>query len=227
MGMGRIDNNCWVGVKTYNANKKGEQYNKDFFKWIKGYLSMGNHRCFNQIEFRIYNPKKFMDNYTLFGVDIGIQDNKIPNLFNNKCIFCIELEQTKLNDELNFTNDENEIIKFYDSLKKIKKDSTVPTTKTLFAWWPDLFIPLDRTHNYNNIIFEFQTYGVALPINRSNEIQNINGVEYIKILRVIQFQLRRWINKYNKSQTDLRKIDNSIRNSIDSPFLRIIDKNYW
>lgn len=221
--MGRIDNNSWVAVKIYNANIRGQKFNGDLSNWINRHLSMADHQCFNGAKFQIYNPRVLTDNYTLFGVNVGIQDTKIPNLFNNKCIFCAELRQTDLNKE-KFTNDENEIIKFYDSLKKIKNGSTVSATKTLFAWWPDLFIPLDRTHNYNSIIFEFQTYGINLPINRSNEIQNINGVEYIKILRVIHFQLRQWIREYNKAQTDFRKIDNSMR---EPPFLRVIDKNYW
>lgn len=184
---------------------------------------MINHQCLNGSNIPIYNPKVFADSYDLFRVDIGIQHGRAPGLFNNKCIFCIDVKQTNLNENT-FTSDENIIAKFFDSLKAVKKHSTVPTAKTLFAWWPDLFIPLDRTHNYNNIAFEFQTYGVKLPINRSNEIQRISGVEYIKILRVIQFQLRQWMRKYKKSQTDLRSIDNSTE---DSPFLRVIDKNYW
>jgi|GEM_PF-4524213 len=223
MGVGRIDNNSWVAVSIYNTNKRGKQFNRDFYNWINNHLSMVNHHCLNGAKFKIYNPKVFTDNYTLFGVNVGIQGDKIPSLFNKKCIFCIDLEQAELNDE-KVTNDEKEIIEFYDSLKAIKENSTVPTTKTLFAWWPDLFIPLDRTHNYNSIIFELQTYNVDLPINRSNEIQKIDGIEYVKILRGIQFQLREWIKKYDKNQTDLRKIDDAIN---ESPFLRVIDKNYW
>jgi len=223
MGVGRIENNSWIGVNIYNTNDRGKRFNKEFYKWIDKHLTMVNHQCFNEAKMQIYNPRVFTDGYVLFGVCVEIQTNEIPKLFNNKCIFCINLEQTNLNKE-DFTNDEKEITEFYKSLKELKNSSTVPTTKTLFAWWPDLFIPIDRTHNYNNIVFEFQTYGVNLPINRSNEIQNINGVKYIKMLRVIQYQLHRWITKYNKSQTDLRRIDGFAK---DCPFLRVIDKNYW
>ena len=221
--MGRIDNNCWIGISIYNTNKRGQGFNRDFSDWATNHLLMVDHDCFNRERFRIYNPARFVNSYKLFGVDIGIQITKTPSLFNKKCIFCIGLEQNDLDGE-RFTDDEQSIINFYDQLKQIKDNSTVLTTKTLFAHWPDLFIPLDRTHNYNSIVFEFQTYGINLPINRSNEIQNINGSKYIKILRVIQLQLREWMKQYNRSQTDLREIDNSMEKS---PFLRVIDKNYW
>jgi len=224
---GRIENNSWVEVGIYNANERGRKFNQELSNWIDNHLSMVNHQCFDGAEFRIHNPKLFTVSHTLFGENVGIQVDKIPSLFNKKCIFCIGLcldfEQVKLNDE-NITSDEKEIVEFYESLKARKENSTVATTKTLFAWWPDLFIPLDRTHNYNSIIFELQTYGIALPINRSNEIQNIDGIQYAKILRGMQFQLRQWMRKYDRNQNDLREIDDVMN---ESPFLRVIDKNYW
>lgn len=222
--MGRIDNDSWIAVHIYNANRRGQIFNDELSNWIRNHLSMVTHRCFNGLKFNIYNPQRFIHSYTLFGVDIGFSGREFPRLFNEKCIFCIELKQDNLDSETNFTDSENKIIEFYDYLKKVKNNSTVPITKTLFAWWPDLFIPLDRTHNYNSIIFELQTYNINLPINRGNEIQTIDGIKYIKILRGIQFQLHRWMEKYNKRQTDLRAIDTAIN---DSPFLRVIDKNYW
>ena len=221
--MGRIDANSWIGVNIYNTHKRGQQFNRKFSLWIGNHLSMVDHYCFNRQRFKIWNPRRFVNSYKLFGVDIGIQKIKIPNLFNKRCIFCIDLNQNDLNEEI-FTHEEQLIVDFYNHLKRIKNNSTVFTTKTLFAWWPDLFIPLDRTHNYNNIVFEFQTYGVNLPIKRNNEIQKINGTEYIKMLRIIQLQLHKWMRQYRRHQTDLRRIDNSM---VNSPFLRVIDKNYW
>ena len=221
--MGRMDSNCWTGVRTYNAHPRGQKFNEDFFLWASKYLRMVHHQCLNQVNVPIHVPREFTNHYTLFGVNVGIKGNNIPRLFNGRCMFCVGLERVDLNKE-KLTNDEKEIARFYDFLKKDKNGSTVPTTKTLFAWWPDLFIPLDRTHNYNSIVFEFQTYGVNLPINRSNEIQDINGNQYVKVLRVIQFQLRQWIRKYGVSQLDLRRTDKSATNS---PFLRVVDKNYW
>lgn len=222
--MGRIDNNCWCMVSTYNANKNGIKFNHEFSTWINENLTIKEHFCFNNLKIKIHIPRKIIKSKTLFGVDVGIDEFQMPlRLFNEKCIFCINLNQENLDDDLPANEEEKTIINVFDSLKK-KNNSTVPTTKTLFAWWPDLFIPLDRTHNYNNIAFEFQTYKIKLPINRSNEIQNIDGIKYIKILRSIQFQLIKWIKKYGKNQNNLREIDTSM---IDSPFLRVIDKNYW
>lgn len=222
-GIGRINNNSWIAVQIYNMNVKGELFNKKLSNWVGGHLSMGSHQCINETTFEIYNPRAFVDRNPLFGVDVGIRKDGIPDLFNKKCIFCVYLKEANLNEN-KFTDDEEEIVRFYDLLKEKKNGSTVPTTKTLFAWWPDLFVPLDRTHNYNNIVFEFQTYGVDLPINRGNEIQKIDGARYVKILRVIQFQLHQWIGEYNKDQMDLRRIDGSMKNT---PFQRVIDKNYW
>ncbi len=221
--MGRIDGNSWVSVETYNANSRGKRFNRELATWVSNHLLAVNHRCLNSLNVPIHNPREFVNSRDLFRVDVGIQHGSIPGLFNNHCIFCVDVEQTNLDENL-VKNDEKIIAGFFDSMKAAKNHSTVPTTKTMFAWWPDLFIPLDRTHNYNNIAFEFQTYGVTLPINRSNEIQKIRGVEYVKILRVIQLQLHRWMSSYNKNQMDLRRLDSSAENQ---PFLRVIDKSYW
>ena len=226
--MPRIGARNFEGVRTYNDHPRGQAYNNQYREWCQNNLVLIDHQCPEvQENVRIRIPREHTSEMRsqprpFFRVDVCVDTHSEPAWLVERCIYCADLEKPS---SPNNSETEREIVGFFDETKSLHNESTVPTSKSVFAWWTDLFLPLDRTHNYNAIAWEAQAMEThhRPPINRSNEIQKVDGEMYVGILRCIRRQLLK-LKAAGFGPSDLRGTDNSIQ---QVPFMRIIDKCYW